>query len=272
MSIDILDSAYTVWENGEATPFGSIRFKRNTIFFDSSINLGPRIETPVAKSTPDVAASGNNVYVVWSRFYSGGSYPEISYRRSTDGGADFGRTLNLSNTAGESGAPAVAASGNNVYVVWRDNTSLINFDILYIRSTDGGANFGSTVNISNTAGESGAPAVAASGNNVYVVWGIDITPGNFILYRRSTDGGASFGDAMNLNDASGQRADAPDVAASGNNVYVVWRDKTSLGGVIDTFYIRSTDGGASFGSTVNISNDPILDSANPAVAASNNLT
>jgi hypothetical protein len=65
MSIDILDSAYTVWENGEGSPFGSIRFKRNTIFFDSSINLGPRIETPVAKSTPDVAASGNNVHVVW---------------------------------------------------------------------------------------------------------------------------------------------------------------------------------------------------------------
>ena len=101
-----------------------------------------------------------------------------------DGGANFGGTVNLSNTTGHSYPAALAAYGNNVYVVWTDN-SLGNFDILYRRSTDGGANFGGTVNLSNTTGSSSSPAVAVSVQNVYVVW-IDNSLGNFdILFRKS---------------------------------------------------------------------------------------
>jgi hypothetical protein len=367
VNIDILDSAYTVWER---SPTKDILFKRNTISFDPLIDIGGG-DSP--RAAPAVAASGNNVHVVWRSFFSGGQFAEIIhtrstdgggdfgvgggnlsgtfgdstapavavsgdnvyvvwsdnspgnfeilYRRSTDGGETFGDTVNLSITAGDSSAPAVAVSGDNVYVVWSDN-SLGNLDIFYRRSTDGGANFGDTVNLTNfggdssapavavsgnnvyvvfriklfaadgailyrrstdgganfgdtvnlsiTAGDPFAPAVAVSGNNVYVVWGvdpgIDNPGGKFVLYRRSTDGGANFGSTVNINDASGQRVDAPAVAASGDNVYVVWCDKN-----LDIYYRRSTDGGANFGSTVNISND-VLDSRNPAVAASSNLT
>ena len=88
----------------------------------------------------------------------------ISYtEESTDGGANFGGTVNLSNTTGSSSSPAVAVSVQNVYVVWIDN-SLGNFDILFRKSTDGGANFGGTVNLSNTTVNSGSPRVAASSN------------------------------------------------------------------------------------------------------------
>ena len=70
------------------------------------------------------------MYVVWSDDTPGTT--EILYRRSTDGGASFGGTVNLSNTTGHSYPAALAAYGNNVYVVWTDN-SLGNFDILYRR-------------------------------------------------------------------------------------------------------------------------------------------
>jgi hypothetical protein len=42
-----------------------------------------------------------------------------------DGGKSFGNTINLSNNAGESDEPrlAVANNGNNVYVVWNDDTT-----------------------------------------------------------------------------------------------------------------------------------------------------
>ena len=97
----------------------------------------------------------------------------------------------MSNDAGDSLIPAIAVSGNNVHIVWHDTTPG-NSDILYRRSTDGGATFGSTINLSNNAGNSCYPAIAVSGNNVHVVWEDD-TPGNIdILYKRSTDGGASF--------------------------------------------------------------------------------
>ena len=47
---------------------------------------------------------------------------DIFYTRSMDGGATFGGIINLSNTTGSSGSPAIAISANNVYVVWSDNT------------------------------------------------------------------------------------------------------------------------------------------------------
>jgi hypothetical protein len=116
------------------------------------------------ESAPAVAASGNNVYVVWHGPFLGGQSSDIHYRRSTDGGASFGDTMNLSNTAGvDSSSPAVAASGNSVYVVWADN-SLGHWDILYRRSTDGGASFGDTVNLTNDFQSTFNPAVAASNN------------------------------------------------------------------------------------------------------------
>jgi hypothetical protein len=101
-----LDSVYTVWS--EHTAYNSdILFKRNAISFDPSINLSNN----AGKSfSPVVAASGNNVYVVWTDDTPGNS--EIFYRRSTDGGASFGGTVNISNTTESSYAPRVAVSNN----------------------------------------------------------------------------------------------------------------------------------------------------------------
>ena len=81
----------------------------------------------------------------------------------------FGSRVNLSNTAGFSGAPSITVSGNNVYIVWYDETPG-NSEIFYRRSTDDKTTFGSTVNLSNNVGESAPSAIVVYGNNVYVVW------------------------------------------------------------------------------------------------------
>jgi hypothetical protein len=48
------------------------------------------------------------------------------------------------------------------------------------------------INLSDNPNISHNPAIAVFGNNVYVVWHDEI-PGNFdILYKRSTNGRASF--------------------------------------------------------------------------------
>ena len=88
---------------------------------------------------PSIAASGNNVHVVWDDNTPGNS--DILYRRSLDNGITFPNIIkNLSGNAGASINPAIAVSGNNVHVVWHDNTPG-NFDILYRRSLDGGDTF-----------------------------------------------------------------------------------------------------------------------------------
>jgi hypothetical protein len=77
-------------------------------------------------------------------------------------------------------------------VVWDDNTPG-NFDILYRRSINGGSTFPNVIkNLSSSGGDSEFPAIALSGNNVYVVW-TNFTSGNFeILYRTSANNGDTF--------------------------------------------------------------------------------
>jgi ethanolamine utilization microcompartment shell protein EutL len=268
------NNVYVVWvDNITAGGVADILYRRSTdggASFGDIVNLTEN--TGSDGEAPAIAASGNNVYVVWSDFSTGNG--DILYKKSTNGGASFGDTKKLSNTPGSSNNSAIAVTGNNVYVVWRNITPGI-LDILYRRSTNGGANFGRTVNLSRNTGFSQLPAIAASGNNVYVVWLDDsLVPDTFdILYRRSTNGGANFGRTVNLSNTAGHSG-RPAVAASGSNVYVVWDDDTATqAGVVqfDILYRRSTNGGANFGRTVNLSNTA-GHSSNAAIVASNNLT
>ena len=54
------------------------------------------------------------------------------------------------------------SAGDNIYIVWSDDTNRINPDIFYKRSTNGGKTFGNTTNISNNRGLSSNVAVAVS--------------------------------------------------------------------------------------------------------------
>ncbi|MFQ5969793.1 MAG: sialidase family protein [Nitrososphaerales archaeon] len=167
--------------------------------------------------------------------------------------AAFSSTKNLSKSSGFSSDPKIAVSGSNVYVVWEDFTPG-NWNILFRASTDNGASFGNIVNVSNTAEESGRAQIAVSDSNVYVVWQ-DFTARKFdILFRASTDNGASFGNTVKLNNDAGflsdpRRSDPPQIAVSGSSIYVVWVDSGEV------FFTGSKDNGASFSSAIELSNN-----------------
>ena len=159
--------------------------------------------------------------MVWSDQTTGSG--DIYFNRSTDGGATFSDTpINLSNNSGRSVDPKIAISGNNVYVIWRDNVAPESFDILFKRSTDNGATFSDTpINLSNNPGSSDSPQIAVSGNNVYVVWADGATGNGDIYFRRSTDDGATFfGDSgTNLSHNIGASSE-PKIAA-----YYIWKQQ-----------------------------------------------
>src|SRR5206468_3305261 len=142
-------------------------------------------------SLPDMATYGNNVYVVWASHNDGSSDVYFKSIR-VGGGASFGNTINLSHDAGFSGSPQVAANGNNVYVMWEDNSTR-NSDIYFKASKNSGASFGNRINLSHDAGFSGSPQVAANGNNVYVMWEDKSTRNSDIYFKASKNSGASFG-------------------------------------------------------------------------------
>jgi hypothetical protein len=75
----------------------------------------------------------------------------------------------LSKSNGTSELPQVTAEGNNVYVVWQDN-STGNYDINSKSSTTNGTNFKSTRNLSKSNGTSEFPQNESHRNVFYVIW------------------------------------------------------------------------------------------------------
>jgi hypothetical protein len=95
-------------------------------------------------------------------------------------------------------------------------------------------------------------AVSEDGNNVYIVWWTNKTGGNWeVMFRASNDGGATFGDKINLSnspDADSQNAEI--IAAGENNVYVSWWETSLITGSSESVLRVSTDAGQTFGPVV----------------------
>jgi hypothetical protein len=224
---------------------------------DESSRLPSVVESEVG------SASGSNRFVVWTQQNTEDVLSDISFRRSTDNGATWQPVINISNNAGFSFSPQIAVSGSNVYVVWEDETPG-NYEVLLRRSSDNGATWGSIVNLSKNPGTSTDPQIAASGSSVYVVWtqvAIDEGPSD-ILFRKSSDDGATWGSKTNL--SSDGESSTPEVSTSDGNVYVVWIDVGV--GNHDVFFKRSTDGGVTWKSKVNLSKSD-NQSRDPEIAA-----
>ncbi|MCU1243019.1 MAG: hypothetical protein JWO71_3745 [Candidatus Acidoferrum typicum] len=162
----------------------------------------------------------------------------------------FSTAKNVSNNSDYSLTPQVAVDAvGNIYAVWEDDT-VNNSNILFSRSTDGGATFSVPRNLSNSSGWSFGPRLLVdSHGGINVVW-VDPTPGNQdIFFSHSTDGGATFSIPQNLsNDAPNSGSPQMAVDASGN-ICVVWESDDITFGVP---FSHSTDGGATFSKPINL--------------------
>ena len=88
---------------------------------------------------------------------------------------------------------------------------------------------------------------AISGENVYAVWFTNNTAdGNEeIMYRASTDGGATFGDKINLSNTTNADSWRAEIDSDADSVVVTWWETNQTS---DTPVMRvSTDNGATFG-------------------------
>jgi hypothetical protein len=152
----------------------------------------------------------------------------------------FSEPVNLTNNQQDSVYAQVATQGNDVYMVWQENPqshaansdNAINYDIFMKKSIDGGLTFGKEINLSNNPGFSEHPQIAASGNNVYIVW-IDNSPiigssesseNKKILLKKSLDNGNTFGETSILSSNNSVDSINQEITATGNNVYVAWQD------------------------------------------------
>ena len=209
-----------------------------------------------------VATSGDTVHGVWCDYRDGNS--EIYYKRSTDGGAAWGSDIRLTNDTCYSWFPSLAALSPNIHVAWVDKRDG-DYKIFYKRSSDGGMTWGTDTLLSNLANYAWYPSIAVLRTNVHVVWN-DWRDGNSeIYYKRSSDGGATWGSDVRLTyDPNGKGYAS--VAVSDSNVHVLWLDYRD-GLYSEIYYKRSTDMGATWEPDSRLTNDP-APSSYPCVAVS----
>ena len=208
-----------------------------------------------------VKGSGNFVHVVWIDDRNGTK--QIYFKQSLDAGSTWGTDFRLTNTAFNSYNPSIGVSGQTIHVAWVDDRDG-NEEIYYKRSDDDGATWSTDVRLTNDINSSGYSSLAVSGQYVHVVWE-DNRDGNYeVYYKRSTDGGLSWGpDTRLTNDAS--YSSPPSVSESDSLVHVVWTDNR-IGGM-EIYSKHSTDNGASWGSDTRLTFDPDY-SGDVSVAAS----
>ena len=188
-----------------------------------------------------VAASGDTVHVVWRDYRN--NRPHLYYKRSTDGGSGWGPDTCFGDSSSVSYDPSVAARGSTVHIVWDDQRDG-NYNIYYKRSTDGGTTWEPDVRLTSDSADSQHPSLAAADSVLHAVWE-DYRGRLFpaIYYKRSTDGGTTWGPDSRLSDGPASSG-LPAVAVSDLNVHVVWYDNRD--GNTEIYHKRSTDGGSTW--------------------------
>lgn len=215
-----------------------------------------------------IAAKENVVHITWGDIRDGDR--EIYYKRSTDGGTTWGADIRLTNTISYSEGPSIAVSDSHVHVVWQDYRDG-NYEIYSKHSTDGGITWGNDIRQTKNINTSLSPCIASSGLLVHIVWH-DERDYNYpykseIYYKRSTDGGLTWGEDIRLTFSVSYSAYSS-IVVSGSLMHLVWMDNRD--GLGEIYYKRSTDSGINWGADTRLTNE-YYDSWSPSIAASGKL-
>ncbi len=105
----------------------------------------------------------------------------------------------------------------------------------------------STLDTSAGLNENMGQCLAVSGDSIHVVWTNTKAGDHGVYYKHSFDGGLTWTGETKLTGAT-SNADLPSIAASGNTVHIMWRD--TIGAQNVNYYIRSLDGGKTWGPKV----------------------
>ncbi|HXW11657.1 MAG TPA: sialidase family protein [Nitrososphaeraceae archaeon] len=159
----------------------------------------------------------------------------------------FGQNIGLSNS--KSSEPEISAYGNNVYIVWRDETTG-NGDIYFRASDDSGDHFRNIKNLGTTKESSSEPRISSVGNNIYVAWRDETTGDGNIYFRRSTNYGNIFDEIEKLSNVNASSSELQ-MSTYQNNLYVIWTQSTFNN--MKIFFDSSRNLGSDFYNSVDLS-------------------
>lgn len=247
------NNVYVVWDEFNGVDFihqiyFNASYNNGATWFAQAINIDSKTQIYGA-NVPVVACSGNNVCAAWLTATGQGGPTEISFNRSTNGGATWLTTQMTLSTSGTMQRPDIAMSGSNVYVVWMEGAGT-GSEIMVAVSNDYGVSWTGPRRLD--AGAAGtiryAPKVVASGAYAYVVWDDKRTNSTENPYFTSTsNAGFTWFPEQRINTGMApgmSRDDYPQIDCSGPNVYAVYMsDRGNLNSATDIYFNASYDGG-----------------------------
>jgi hypothetical protein len=218
-------------------------------------------------NSPAASPCSGSVYFADTNFHGARGSSPVVFSRSTDGGVTWSppRTVSTGGQQGAShnqGADIAVAPNGTVYVAFEAFSQQGLDTINLVKSTDCGSHWTEPV-IVNTINAPQAPGVAfrtptfafvaadtTDSNLVYVAY--QSLAGDYDIYaQRSTNGGASFGPAVQVNDDPGGRHQVfPTIEVSNHTLHVAWYDfrnsTTASNEALDVYYACTNCDGVSW--------------------------
>lgn len=181
----------------------------------------------------------------------------------------------LTWSSGGSECPQIAIDSSNViHLVWEETPPLINEEIYYKKSANGGITWSPPVRLTWTSTSSMNPYIAVDSSTVHVVWNEFLEGTEYgnseLMYKQSTDGGATWSAPKRLTYSAGQSLVHSIVTDSSNIIHVAYADSSP--GNNEIFYKQSVDGGTTFSAPKRITWNPgSSETPKMAVTSDNNI-
>ena len=212
----------------------------------------------------ELAAEGQNVYVVWNSFGMETSNI-ILLSKSNDAGKTFGELTEIGVGDMET-YPKIAANADEYYIAWdrKDNKAT---EILLIKGhkdfkMDNVTQLGKLNNEGIDGGES---QVAVDADHVIVSWASNIpVDKKYVYISSSMNKGNSFTNNIPLSSTNSSNVENIFID---DNLYVVWQD--NIDGNQEIFYTKSNTNGTGIDKPMNVSNN-IGISECPSITVSTN--
>jgi hypothetical protein len=175
------------------------------------------------------------------------------FARSTDQGDTFSEEMDISRSQGEAFEPEIAVDPSDaINVAWEDDAPGVN-SIMFSRSTDQGKTFSAPLQVSKGTDPASEAHIASDGaGRLSVVWVQGNDDAKQAYYARSTDGGLTFSDPINLSNSTGASISKPLVTTFRDIVYVAYQNEARRD--MQVYLVKSTNAGASFSGPVQVSN------------------
>jgi hypothetical protein len=269
------DTVYAVWTDYRQAGWPSnpdIYFARSTDTgrtFLPNIKINDDTDTMPQQYSSICLDASRIIHVVWEDYRWG--QRRIFYSKSIDGGRSFLLNQQVNDT--DAMLPMVASNGKGTVCVawWEFNSSAYN--IWLSGSTNNGQTFGRKVIVNDSVAKDGAQWGASLGmdtlGRAYVAW-VRNRSGSVIFCSRAKDpGDTTFFPSVRVENGDYGAIHPSIVVGRDGQVYVAWSAYRRVGLRNSICFVKSTDGGVTFGRNVLISGQQTLfDELKPSISAS----